>query len=96
MARGDAAIQELRGALRSLDCFPPPKARGVAMATAATFASTLLLDLDDHTEVGGLCLSVRNVEAFRRQSPAQQFANRRRPARHMTTEPPLIESAKLL
>src|ERR1700677_1195808 len=59
-------------------------------------ASNLLLEIDNHAEIAGFCLSVRDVEALSRQTPAQQFANRRRSARHVTAEPPLIEGRKLL
>jgi hypothetical protein len=59
-------------------------------------ASTLLLDIDNHAEFSGFCLSVRDVKTFRRQSTAQQLANRRSPAGHVTTESPLIQGDKLI
>ena len=40
------------------------------------FSSALFLEFDDHAEIAGLRLSVRNPEAFGRQSAAQQLANR--------------------
>jgi hypothetical protein len=74
---------------------PIPGIRRTAASRHAV-ASNLLLEIDNHAEIAGFCLSVRDVEALRRQTPAQQFANRRRPARHMAAEPPLIEGGKLL
>jgi hypothetical protein len=58
-------------------------------------ALTLVLEIDNYAEIAGFGLSVRNVEALRRQAPPQQFANRRCAARHVTAEPPLIEGGKL-
>src|ERR1700733_2156510 len=80
-----------RNALRR-DC----AVSGELSPSSRAAASTRLLEIDNHAEIAGFCLSVRNVEALRRQTPPQQFANRRCAARHVTAEPPLIEGGKLL
>src|ERR1700722_3799092 len=87
VARNRALRKALRGGCEGIR-------RAVALVRAA--ASTRLLEIDDHAKIAGFCLSVRNVEALRRQTPPQQFANRRCAAGHVTAEPPLIEGGKLL
>jgi hypothetical protein len=57
MALAKSASQRMRGIRR-------------AVALVKTAASTRLLDIDNHAEIAGFCLSVRKAKALRRQSPA--------------------------
>src|ERR1700685_2123174 len=83
MALAKSASQRMRGIRR-------------AVALVKTAASTRLLDIDNHAEIAGFCLSVRKAKALRRQSPAQPLSDRLRPTRHVPAESPLIESGKLI